>query len=202
MPDQGEAAYLQPYLRAAERWGAGFQALLWASTKTQRARFDAVRRIHPLGGKSVLDAGCGRADLMGFLVERNTTPADYVGLEAVETLAAAAEQRNYPNARILRADFVREPGRLFVGADVIVFSGSLNTMDPALFYRTLGRAYDAAAEAVVFNYLASPNLAGRDFLVWHREQEVMSFANRTAHEARVLADYLPGDVTVAMIKPA
>ena len=202
MPEEAAAAYLEPYVRAARQWGAGFQALLWASTKTQRARFEAIRRIHPLAGKSILDAGCGRADLMAYLLDRSTHPADYIGLEAVETLAAAAQERKYPGARIIRGDFVRDPAKLFVGADVIVFSGSLNTMADELFYRTLRRAYDATAEAVVFNYLASPGLAGKDFLVWHREQDVTSFARKTADEVHVLADYLPGDCTIAMIKHA
>jgi hypothetical protein len=202
MTDQTAATYLEPYVRAAERWGAGFQALLWASAKTQRARFEAIRRLCPPAGKSILDAGCGRADFMGFLLERNDVPADYIGLEGVAVLADAAEQRKYPNTRIIRGDFVRDPAKLFVGADVIVFSGSLNTMGDDLFYGTLRRAYDATAQAVVFNYLASPGLAGKDFLVWRREQEVTSFARKTAGDVKVLADYLPGDCTIAMIKHA
>ena len=50
---------------------------------------------------------------------------------------------------------------MFVGADVIAFSGSLNTMDDETFYATLRRAYDATAATLVFNFLASPFLAAR-----------------------------------------
>src|SRR5690349_20409862 len=107
MTDPTAASYLEPYVRAAQRWGAGFQALLWASTKTQRARLEAVRRLGRPAGKSLLDAGCGRADLMGYLIEQNDAPADYIGLEGVAVLAEAAEQRKYPNTRIIRGDFVR-----------------------------------------------------------------------------------------------
>ena len=192
--------YLVPYLQASQQYGAGFGALLWASRKTQRARFEAIRLAYDLEGKSLLDAGCGRADLMGHLLEKNVHPADYVGIEAVEALAAAAEARNYPNARIIRGDFVRDPGRLFVGADVIVFSGSLNTMDPPAFYATLQRAYDATAEAMVFNFLSSPTLAGKEYLAWHRPEVVLGFARQLAGDVRVLTDYLPGDCTVAMLK--
>jgi SAM-dependent methyltransferase len=204
-PSEGNVAapgepYLTPYLRAAEQYGGGFSALLWASPKTQRARFDAIRRSADLDGKSVLDAGCGRADLLGFLLDRNIHPADYIGLEAVESLADAAEARAYPNSRILRADFVQEPARLFVGADVIVFSGSLNTMDESAFYETLRRAYDATAGAVVFNFLSSPALAGKEYLIWHRPEKVEAFARRVADEVRILDDYIQGDCTIAMEK--
>ena len=192
--------YLEPYLQAAEIYGAGFSALLWASPNTQRARFDAIARAHPLRDKSILDAGAGRADLLGFLLDRNLRPADYIGLEAVEPLADVAESRAYPNCRIIRGDFIREPARLFVGADVIVFSGSLNTMPPDSFYDTLPRAYDAAAEAVVFNFLSSPALAGKNYLVWHPSEQVQAFAARLGGEVRTIADYLQGDCTIAMVK--
>lgn len=192
--------YLEPYLRAARQFGGGFSALLWASPKTQRARFDAIRRVYDPQGKFVLDAGCGRGDYLEFLLSRDVRPADYIGLEAVETLAAAAESKGYPNSRILRGDFVSDPAKLFVGADVIVFSGSLNTMDEATFYETLRRAYDATAEAVVFNFLASSALAGRAYLTWHPRAKVEAFARRTADKVNMVDDYLQGDCTMALIK--
>jgi hypothetical protein len=192
--------YLEPYLRAARQFGAGFSALLWASPKTQRARFDAIRRAYDPHGKSVLDAGCGRADYMEFLLSRDVLPADYIGLEAVETLAAAAEAKAFPSTRIIRGDFVRDPAKLFVGADVIVFSGSLNTMDAGTFYDTLRRAHEATAHAVVFNFLSSSALAGRAYLTWHHRERVEAFAQRTAPEVIVLEDYLQGDCTIAMLK--
>lgn len=191
---------MEPYLRAARQFGAGFSALLWASPKTQRARFEAIRRAYDPQDKSMLDAGCGRADYLEFLVARNIHPADYIGLEAVETLAAAAEAKAIANSRIIRGDFVSEPAKLFVGADVIVFSGSLNTVDEGMFYETLRRAYDATAEAVVFNFLSSSALAGRAYLTWHHREKVEAFARRTASDVRVLEDYLQGDCTIAMGK--
>jgi hypothetical protein len=196
----GQESYLVPYLQAAEKYGGGFSALLWASPKTQRARFDAIQRAFDMDGRSVLDAGCGRADLMGFLLDQNVRPADYIGLEAVDALASAAEARAYTNSRIIRGDFIRDPARLFVGADVIVFSGSLNTMDDGAFYRTIARAYEAAAQAVVFNFLSSAALAGKEYLVWHQAERVQSFLRKLNGDVQMLSDYLQGDCTAAIIK--
>ena len=192
--------YLEPYLRAARQHGGGFSSLLWATPKSQRLRFDAICRIHELSGKSVLDAGCGLADFMEYLLENKINIADYTGLEAVDALADEAEGRNYPGCRIIRADFVRDPAKMFVGADVIVFSGSLNTIEDAAFYQTLSRAFDAAAEAVVFNFLSSAALAGRDYLVWRRLEHVLGFLNRLPGDVTTLYDYLQGDCTVAVVK--
>jgi SAM-dependent methyltransferase len=193
-------SYLQPYLRAAREHGGGFSSLLWATPKSQRLRFDAISRIYDLSGKSVLDAGCGRADLLNYLLENKIEIADYIGLEAVDALADEAEARKYPGCRIIRADFVREPVKMFVGADVVVFCGSLNTIEDAPFYETLSRAFDAATEAVVFNFLSSLALAGRDYLVWRRLEHVLGFLNRLPGEVYTLSDYLQGDCTVAVVK--
>src|SRR4051794_899899 len=113
-------SYLAPYLRAALNYGDGFGSLLWASPTTQATRFHVIECICELRGRSVLDVGCGRADLLDFLVSRGVKPADYIGIEAVEPLAAAAERKAHDGVptRIIRADFVTDPTRLFVGADV------------------------------------------------------------------------------------
>ena len=193
--------YLAPYQRAASRHGAGFSSLLWASPQTQAVRFTALTRLVGLNGKSILDVGCGRADLLDFLLARNVTPAHYVGLEAVAALADAAEAKHHADAIIVRTDFVREPMRLFVGADVVYFSGSLNTLEPASFFATIRRAYEAAAETLVFNFLCSPELAGTSYLHWHQPSEVWAFCKTLTDDVRRLDDYLAGDTTFALTKP-
>ena len=201
MTTETTPAYLTPYQRAASRHGAGFSSLLWASPQTQAVRFGALTRLVGLKGRSLLDVGCGRADLLDFLLARDIKLAHYVGLEGVPTLAEAAEAKNHPNTIIVRADFVREPLRLFVGADVVYFSGSLNTLDPADFYVTIRKAYDAAAETLVFNFLCSSDLAGMSYLHWHRASEVWAFCKSLTSDVRRLDDYLPGDTTFALTKP-
>jgi SAM-dependent methyltransferase len=194
--------YLLPYLRAADKHGADFPSLLWASPQTQSARFNAIERLGRLHGKSVLDVGCGRADLLDFLLDRGVRPADYVGIEAVEELARAAEarRRRMNPVRILRADFVREPLKLFVAADVVVFSGSLNTIEDDAFYTTVHRAFEACAETLVFNFLANAYLAGADYLRWRRPADVVAFASQLSPDVHTLDDYLHGDFTVAIRK--
>jgi SAM-dependent methyltransferase len=190
--------YLQPYLRAAERHGAAFDSLLWASPQTQGDRFDAIAAAVDLNRKVVLDVGCGRADFLDYLIRRGIAPASYVGIEAVPALAEAARQKGLANATIIEADVVAEPRRLSVGAQVVVISGALNTMDEHTFYATVSRAYDAASECLVFNFLCSPRLAGTNYLHWHSPRDVLRFAREHADWVTTVDDYLPGDCTVVM----
>ncbi len=200
MPVNTPPSYLSPYLSAASRHGGNFNALLWASPRTQELRFAALTRLVNLHNSSILDAGCGRADLLDYLIARRITPSRYVGLDGVPALADTAQTKRPERALIVRGDFVTDPMQLFVGADVVYFSGSLNTLDPSDFYATLGHAYQAAVQTLVFNFLASPALAGVSYLRWHPRAEVLAFASTLTKNVTLLDDYLDGDCTICLTK--
>ena len=196
---QGEQpAYLQPYSRAVKRHGPDFRALLWASRRTQEQRFEALAKMADPTGLAILDIGCGRADFLHFLVARGTPPRKYVGLEGVRELAEAAENRRLENARIVVADFVREPKRMQVGADVIFCSGALNTIEPSEFYQTIRNAFAAAKRAFVFNFLSSSMLAGTNYLRWHERRDVIKFCRTLTEHVEKHEGYIEGDCTIAM----
>ena len=192
--------YLQPYQRAVKRHGADFRALLWASRRTQELRFDALVKLADPREMSVLDLGCGRADFYDFLVKRNVKPRRYVGIEGVRELAEAAEKKNPPDARVIHADFVREPRRMHVNADIIYCSGALNTIEADEFYATLRHAFAAAGSTLVFNFLSSSLLAGVNYLHWHNKREVMQFARTLTPHVEKLEGYIEGDCTIALRK--
>lgn len=193
--------YLKPYTDAAQRYGGGFNSLLWASRATQRIRFDALVSLADFADRIVLDAGAGRGDLMAHLLELNIQPAQYIALEAVEPLAQAIEAANYPNCLVVRGDFIEQPQRLFVGADIIVFSGSLNTLQPDTFYTTLRRAFDATNQTLIFNFLCGPILAAAPHLHWYTRAEVEMFVHSLSDHYEILDGYLEGDCTIRVDKP-
>jgi SAM-dependent methyltransferase len=194
------ARYLRPYLDAIDRDGAGFSALLWSNPASQALRFEALTRLYDFRGKSILDIGCGRADLLDYMLGHRIEPNHYVGIEAIEEFAEAAERKQHRNCTILRADFVREPKRLFVGADAVICCGSLNTLSEEEFYQTLRRAFDAAADALVFNFLCASTLAAAEHLLWHRREDVRKFLRTLSSRCEELSDYRDGDCTMAAWK--
>jgi hypothetical protein len=198
MPATEVPSYLQPYTTAAQRYGGGFSALLWASPRTQRERFHALTRLVDFEGRYVLDVGCGRADLLDYLVQNKLSPDRYLGIEAVTQLADAARGKNHLNARIIEADFITAPTIMNIGADLIVFSGSLNTLDDKTFYTTLRHGFAAARRAVLFNFLSSPLLAGQAYLHWRPSADVLTFARTLSSDVQMLDDYLQGDCTMVL----
>jgi SAM-dependent methyltransferase len=196
-----QPSYLQPYQRAVKRHGANFNALLWASQKTQRQRFEALVKMQDPSGLVVLDLGCGRADLLDFMIDRGVPPKRYVGVEGVAELAEAAQAKGLPNARIIKADFLREPRRLSAAApDVIYCSGALNTIDSDDFYLAIRNGFAACRRAMVFNFLSSPLLAGVSYLRWYERRDVMEFARALTPHVEKHEGYIDGDCTIAMRK--
>src|SRR5690606_11685869 len=127
----------------------------------------------PMAGLSVLDAGCARADLGVFLAERKASPRKYIGLEGVSDLARAAREHAPEGSHIGEGDFVADADALarvaqVAGerdgrADVIVFSGSLNTLRTDGALRVLERAWPRCRRALAFNFLSdrcAPELRG------------------------------------------
>jgi hypothetical protein len=198
--DRGAPSYLLPYLSAAQRHAGGFRSLLWASTGTQEARFNAFVRLLGFHGQSLLDVGCGRADFPEYLIQRRIDLESYIGLEAVPLLVLAAQRRAIPRSRIIQSDFVADPRRLFVGADIVLFSGSLNTLSDEVFYTTLRHAFAATACHLIFNFLSSPLLAGTRYLYWHHREDVKRFLQQLGGEIHQLDDYIDGDCTMLISK--
>jgi hypothetical protein len=195
-----EPSYLEPYLAASRKYGAGFGTLLWASPKTQATRFKALMGAVDIDGLTVMDVGCGRADLLEFMFKARRCPRSYIGIEAVETLAFAASRKQLPGCSIILGDFVRDPSLLDADADVLFYSGSLNTMDTVAFYQCIQQGFEASNRAIVFNFLCSPFLAGSSHLHWHSAKEVVGFATQLSGRVKVFDKYMRGDATVAIWK--
>ncbi|MGD0768384.1 MAG: class I SAM-dependent methyltransferase [Tepidisphaeraceae bacterium] len=193
-------AYLRPYLDAVQRHGAKFESLLWANPSAQAARFAALARWCELEARIVLDAGCGRADFLDYLLAQDIHPIRYIGLEAVETLAQAAQAKIPPNAAIVRGDFIDNPALLDQNAHVIVFCGSLNTLRPDDFYQTLRLAWQYTRSELAFNFLCSTRLAAGKHLTWHPIADVLDFAHALTADVALDTAYRDGDCTIAMRK--
>lgn len=201
MEDQ-EPEYLRPYFEARQRKERGIHALLWNSEETQRVRFEAIVRNCPLAGLSLLDVGCGRADLLGYLWERGVVPSRYTGIEAVSSSIRAARRRKYEGLHLIRADFVTRPEKMSIGAEAVIFSGSLSTLTEDQFYRTLRQAWAATRRWLVFNFLRTPRTPDdADWIALHDPAVVAAFARSLAAEVRVDTGYMDDDCTIVMRKP-
>jgi len=201
-----DTSYLDPYKQAVQKFGAGFESTLWNSKEKQRARFEVIRRMVPLTGRVIVDAGAGIADLAQYLTDEGIEYGRYIGLEGVSEMAKLAGERGLPECEIHEADFASDPNVYKgLGAEVIVFSGSLNTFEQEAAEAVLARAWEATTEAVVFNFLSARNHVRNppDPSPAKRFDPVrmLDWALDKTPNVKFRQDYFKGhDATIAMLK--
>jgi hypothetical protein len=125
-------------------------------------------------------------------------PKRYVGLEAVDPLYRIAAKKKAENIFILHGDFLADPNLLDQQADVILFSGSLNTLGSEDFYCTLSAAWDFSPRTLAFNFLSSPKLAAANYLTWQPLADVLRYVQTFGGQITVIDDYLDGDTAIAV----
>lgn len=222
MPERECERYLQPYRDAIKRFGAGFQATLWASPQGQRTRFDvmidligagalgaacgaAASELRGLDDAIVLDVGCGTGDLAQRLIERGVNFARYVGVDAVSEMVDAANNRNLPRCEFMVGDVLTDASILTRAApDFISISGTLNTMDEDTARRLVRMCFDSATHGVAFNFLSDrpdEQWEHRDLGPAHRFDTVrwLDWSLHLTPRVRFAQDYLDGhDATIVM----
>ncbi len=155
MPEQTGDDYIQPYREALVDHGSDFKVTLWANERSQRLRFRVMTEMVFMTGKRVLDAGCSRGDFAAYLDEKGFAYESFVGIDGIADVIDFASARGLPRSRFLAGDFVADSGLL--GTDspqVIALSGSLNTMPDEMVFAVLDRAWEAAEQTLIFNFLS------------------------------------------------
>lgn len=148
-------SYLHPYRKAHGRHGSEFAVTLWANPASQRRRFQVMTETLFFAGKRVLDAGCSRGDFAEFLLDRGHAYERFIGIDGLCEVIDHAKQRDVPRAEFYCRDFVTHPETMALGdPQIVAISGSLNTMDEDTAFAVLDAAWEAASEALIFNFLS------------------------------------------------
>ena len=211
--------YLDPYRDALRVHGPSFEATLWMSRQKQRQRFRIFSKMTDFTGRVVLDAGCGLGDLAAWFLERGIDYGAYIGMEALPEFIEQARVRALPETRFVLADFVGDADAFdsvshaqhrFAEIDLVVFSGSLNTLSEEEAWEVVLRAWRVAQEGVLFNFLSSrdhqpPRMPRTQPSPARRFDPVALVARALEVTPRVALrhDYMGGhDATIAMFKPS
>jgi trans-aconitate methyltransferase len=173
------------------------QTLNWTTNREQAVRFNTLNRIGHLEGKTVLDVGCGLADLYGFLAA-NKIMVDYYGIDIVPAFIDEA-QKKYPGVHVAIDDIfaITKP------YDYIFASGSLSytVQDTDTFYQTMIRKmYDLATIGVGFNMLDDDYYTRDNVYAVYDAEKILDFCRTFAARAYLIRGYSEGDFTVFLYK--
>jgi SAM-dependent methyltransferase len=170
-------------------------ALGWRNEHDQLVRFDVLAGIADLNEKTVIDAGCGYADLYPFLKERYPQISHYYGIEQITELADKAILRyeHLPDTTFITSNFLHTDLPL---CDYVLASGSLNygSSINGFIYSAIEKLYSHCAMGLGFNLLRYMPVDGT--LVAYDPDQILTFCKTLSLNVALKADYDEADFTV------
>jgi len=155
-------------------------------------------------GASVLDLGCGDGALAAWLLDVRGIRVSVHGLDAMEEMIDVARARTIDAATFDVCNLVDSDWPVVGIVDVVVLSGTLNTMEPVTARQLLQLAWTCTGVALVFNFLGdapSASWRGRDLgpARRHSVDAMTGWARSQCSQVDSRSDYLDGhDVTICM----
>lgn len=183
------------YSERLKKFGNDPRTLGWDSQESQRVRFARVLESVALEGRSLLDIGCGLADLLGFIREQGAELSAYTGWDINPDLIQACQERFPESAfevRNLMLD--AEAASPF---DVVTMFGVLNfrfrEFENETFARQMiGKAFALCNEALVVDMLSDlrdPSYPSEEFVYYYSPAAILEFAFSLTPHVTLRHDY-------------
>jgi SAM-dependent methyltransferase len=193
------AAVFRYHRSRIREYGAGSPGALGWLPDGQQIRFEVLTQIGDLAHCSVLDVGCGYADLYPFLKQR-FAGVQYTGIEQMPELLALAEARYGPAAdlRLRSGDFLRVP---LPSSDYVLASGSLNYRNraPHFIQQAIECLFASCQRGLGFNLLSWEPPGGGP-LTAYDPAVIVAFCQTLAPRVKLIEGYRDGDFTVFMYR--
>lgn len=170
-------------------------ALGWQNKHDQQVRFEVLANIGDVNGKTVMDAGCGHADLYPFLKDRYPQMVHYYGIEQITQLAdkAILQYGHLPDATFITRNFLHAH---LPASDYVLASGSLNygSSINGFIYTAIEKLYSHCTTALGFNLLRYMPVDGT--LVAYDPDDIVGFCKTLSPNVILEIEYDEADFTV------
>jgi SAM-dependent methyltransferase len=182
---------------------SGSEILGFSSNRSQQVRFAALCDIGDLSGCSVLDVGCGRGDLFGYLGEQGVA-VDYHGVDIHPGLIELAT-KTWPAARFSVRDVLEGVGAGEAGAEVdfVIASGVFGLApngDPEFIDAMLARMMTLARRGVSVNFLSALTPNPMDPLSHYADPaETLERGLKLTRNVVLRHDYKPNDFALHLL---
>jgi len=181
------------------RYGVHPHALYWSSREVQALRFRILSEVGVASGDTVLDVGCGFADLKSWL-ETQGLDIYYTGLDISPDLIAVAKGQ-HPDAVLHIGELVdcTFPEGCF---DWVLLSGALNEpyADEGKYTRyMIQQMYELSRKGVAFNLLNANAVQAPDLQSFDAK-DMLVFCETLCASCVLRTDYLQNDFTIYMHK--
>jgi len=181
------------YTAAIEKHGTSSKGVHWNSVHSQEKRFEVLLSCIDDEDFSIIDAGCGFADLYSYLQKNQIPFSSYKGLDLSPSMVKIARENT--ECEIIECDICRD---ILPMADYYICSGAMNILSRFDTYLFIRNCYEASTRGFAFNLLMGED----DSLVYNHffPQELQNLFDELGAEVSIKKGYLKHDFTVFMKK--
>lgn len=199
MKEEDKRAYIERYETRFQQYGCDPRTLGWFKGR-QKLRFYILTSIGNLDNRSILDLGCGFADLYDYLIERGWR-GKYTGYDIVPKLIEVAKQR-HPKLDLQVKDILTDP--VTENFDYVFASGVFNAKlsgDNESYIRDmLARMFEIADVGVAVDFL-STYVDFQQEIAYHADPTVIfKMCKNLSKRVTLHHDYMPYEFTVYIYK--
>ncbi|MFX0210363.1 MAG: class I SAM-dependent methyltransferase [Candidatus Hodarchaeota archaeon] len=200
MNPKDKKMYIERYEKNYERYGYDPRTLGWSKGR-QEIRFHVLTSIGDVRNKSILDLGCGFADLYDFLVRRGWQ-GKYTGFDIVPKLVEVARER-HPGIDVRLSDILEDDtDEKF---DYILASGVFNAKlsgesNELYIKKMMQKMFEMAYIGISVDFMSS-YVDYRQEETYHVEPEVVfKMCKKLSKRVILRHDYMPYEFAVYVYK--
>jgi SAM-dependent methyltransferase len=200
MDDKDLSEYVKRYTDRFSRFGYSPETLGWGKNSKQNVRFSVLADFALKENASILDVGCGFADLYAFLIAQNWR-GRYHGIDIVPVLIDKAKEL-YPGLNLELKDIGKDSLTI---SDYVIASGVFNAKlisasNEVHIQSCIARMFELCDKAVCVDFLSSY----ADFQKpgsWHTSPEwIFTFAKTLSRRVLLRSDYMPFEFSLFIFK--
>lgn len=194
------------YNKRFDELGYNIKSVGWRSKNQQKTRFDILAQIGNLKNKKILDVGCGFGDFYKFLIEKNTKPKIYHGIDLSSNIISKANEifKNNDNV-ILKAVSFKETENNFKSEefDYVIASGIFNFLisdNYTYLKETIKSMFRICKIGVAINMTTDYVDYKDKNLFYFNPEKVFSFCKKITKRICLRHDYMPYEFTIYLYK--
>ena len=191
-----EKEAIERYSKRFKNLGISPRSLGWGCKEDQLERFRVIAEQCNLENKSIMDLGCGFADLFVYLREHDIN-VNYIGVDIVPDFINYCNNE-FPKLKFYNKNVMTQFDEL-PQADVVISLGTLNfRMDNDLNFEYskffIKKAYKLTKEILIVDFLSeyrTPDYPKEDFVCYHLPEDVFKFVMLFAYNVKIIHNYKP-----------
>ena len=205
MPEKASAncntnSIIRFYDKNVKAYKNDIKSVAWGSRTSQQKRFEILSQIADLGGRSVLDVGCGLGDFYGWLSSIYSN-IRYTGIDITPSMIEIAA-KSYPKIRF-KIQNILELKKVTPSYDYVFASGIFNRRIVGHKYflnKTIEKMFALSKRGVSFNVMSTK----ADFVekneYYADPGRMLNFCLNLSRKVVLRHDYMLHDFTVYIYK--